>query len=267
METVIKDHNLKAAAMWSGGGRAYDKISQSISGAIDHCVERLNPVDGERVADVATGTGWTSRTVARLGAHVIGVDIADGLLRAASEIAQEQGLSIEYRRGDAEELPFEEGEFDAVISTFGVMFAPGQQAAAAELARICRSGGRLAIAAWLPDSNAVALRNVLAPFMMASPPPPSPFLWGTRDWMTTTLGSSFDLGFEQGVVVSRFPSPEAAWEVYAEGFGPVRALASSLEGPRREELRTVFVTWLEQFCTALGVSLPFDYLVSIGRRI
>jgi ubiquinone/menaquinone biosynthesis C-methylase UbiE len=269
MDAPIKDHNLKAAALWSSGGRAYDNISRSISGAIDHCVERLDPAIGERIADVATGTGWTSRVIARLGAHVVGVDIADGMLNAAREIAREQNLSIGYQRGDAEALPFQDGEFDAVISTFGVMFAPDQQSAASELARICRPGGRLAIAAWVPDSSAVTLRKVLEPFMAAqpTPPPPSPFVWGARDWLTSALGSAFKLGFEEGVVISRFPSAAQAWDVYTDGFGPVRAVASSLQGPRREELRKAFTSWFEQYRTGLGVSLPIEYLVTVGQRI
>lgn len=87
MSGQIMDHNLKAAAMWGGGGRAYDAVSRSIAPAIQHCVTRLNPKRGERIADIATGTGWASRAVARSGAQVIGVDIADGMLAAAREIA------------------------------------------------------------------------------------------------------------------------------------------------------------------------------------
>ena len=182
MSTSIRGHNLKAAAMWGSGGRAYDEISRNMAGAIDHTVTRLNPVRGERVADVATGTGWTSRMVARCGADVVGVDIAEGMLVAAREIAQEQNLTINYKLGDAEALPFGDGAFDAVISTFGVMFAPDQLRVAAELARVCRQGGRVAVAAWTPDSHAVTLRAVLQPFMASpsTPPPPSPFVGDTR---------------------------------------------------------------------------------------
>jgi SAM-dependent methyltransferase len=188
------NHNLKAAAMWGGGGRAYDEISRSVASAIEHCVTRLQPKPGEQIADIATGTGWTSRLVARSGAQVTGVDIAEGMLAGAREIAQEQGLAIDYRLGDAEALPFDDGTFDAVISTFGVMFAPDQSRAAAELARVCKRGGRLAIAAWTPDSEAVKFRQVLQPFMAAPPPPspPSPFVWGTRDWLAGALSISIE---------------------------------------------------------------------------
>ena len=159
MNTSIREHNLRAAALWGSGGRAYDRISRSVSGAIEHCVEWLNPTSAERIADVATGTGWASRAVARLGAQVVGVDIAGPLLDAAREIALEQNFAIEYRLGDAEGLPLGDGEFDGVISSFGVMFVSDQLRAVSELARICRSGGRLAIAAWLPESNAVKIRH------------------------------------------------------------------------------------------------------------
>jgi SAM-dependent methyltransferase len=154
------------------------------------------------------------RTVARLGAQVFGIDIAGPLLDAAREITLEQNLSIQYRLGDAEALPLSDGEFDGLISTFGVMFVSDQQRAASELARVCRSGGRLAIAAWLPESNAVKMRQVLQPY--APTPavvPPLPFVWGTPDWLTATLGRDFSLGFEEGVVLARFSSAAAAWDV------------------------------------------------------
>jgi SAM-dependent methyltransferase len=268
MSATIRDHNLKAAAMWSGGGRAYDEISRSIANGIDHCVTRLNPAHGERVADIATGTGWTSRELARRGADVVGLDIAEGLLAAARDIAREQNLAIDYRIGDAEALPSEDGAFDAVISTFGVMFAPDQPRAAAELARVCRRGGRVAIAAWTPNSHAVTLRKAMAPFMNPLPiPPPSPFVWGTREWLGATLGRDFRLGFEEGTVLSRFPSIEAAWERYATGFPPVIAVASALDAARRDELRQTFREWAEPFRTELGITMPIDYLVTIGERI
>jgi SAM-dependent methyltransferase len=267
MNTSIREHNLRAAAVWGSGGRAYDRISRSISGAIEHCVDRLNPTIGERIADIATGTGWASRAVARLDAQVVGLDIAEPLLDAAREIAREQNLAIEYRLGDAEALPFSDEEFDGVISTFGVMFVPDQQRDASELARVCRSGGRLAIAAWLPESNAVRVRQVLQPYAPTpSAPPPSPFVWGTPDWLTATLGRDFSLGFEEGVVITRFSSSAAAWDAYTQGFGPVRAVAEALDEAQRNELRTAFVSWVDQFRTGLGISIPFHYLVTIGHR-
>ena len=119
--TGIQPHNARPAAVWSSGGDAYEQISRGISDSIEHCVLRLSPQPGERILDLSTGTGWTSRLVARRGATVVGVDIADGLLEVAR--ARAEGLPITYQVGDAEALPFEDGAFDAVVSTYGVMFA------------------------------------------------------------------------------------------------------------------------------------------------
>src|SRR5688500_14018090 len=123
MVGVIEAHNERPAAVWSAGGRDYEEISRGIADAIEHCALRLNPRRGERILDLSTGTGWTSRLVARRGAVVVGADIAADLLAAAREKAKVEGLPIDYQIGDAENLPFADEEFDAVVSTFGIMFA------------------------------------------------------------------------------------------------------------------------------------------------
>jgi ubiquinone/menaquinone biosynthesis C-methylase UbiE len=151
--SAIQPHNTKASAVWSTGGARYNDISRGIADSIEHCVLRLDPKPGERVLDLATGTGWTSRVVARRGAAVIGADIAVDLVAAARDNARAEGLGIDYRVGDAESLPFGDAEFDAVVSTCGVMFASRPEAAAAELARVTKKGGRVALTTWLPDSN------------------------------------------------------------------------------------------------------------------
>ncbi len=268
MNGNIQPHNERAAAMWSSGGRAYDEISRFIAEGIGHCVNRLAPKPGERVLDVATGTGWTSRRVAEHGAKVTGIDFAEGVLAAAQEIAGEAGLEIDYRLADAEALPFDDGEFDAVISTCGVMFAGNREAAASELARVCRKGGRLALMTWTPESTAVEMRKVMQPYMPPppSPPPPSPFDWGKPAWLGETLGGDFAFGFEEGVVHHREPDGEAVWELLVKGFGPVHATAGSLDEGRRAELKADFVRWCEQFRSGLGVTVPYQYLVTLGTR-
>ena len=178
----IQAHNERPAAVWSAGGREYDQISRGIADAIEHCVVRLNPQPGERILDLATGTGWTSRAIARRGATVMGVDIAADLLVAARAKAEAEFLPIQYRLGDAESLPFETGEFDAVVSTFGIMFASRPEAAAEELARVCRKGGRIALTTWAPDGNLFKMFQVMKRYAPPpSPAPPSPFEWGRTE--------------------------------------------------------------------------------------
>jgi len=267
MNEQIQPHHEKAAAMWSSGGRAYDEVSRFIAEGIEHCVIRLAPKIGERVLDIATGTGWTSRRVAEHGAKVTGIDIAEGMLAGARAIAGERHLDIDYHLADAEALPFADGEFDAVISTCGVMFAGNREIAAAELARVCRKGGRLALMTWTPESNAAEMRKVLAPFMPPPPsPPPSPFDWGRPEWLKETLGDAFEFGFEIGTLYHRIPDGEAGFEVLAAGFGPVKVLVENLEDEQRAAAKTDLVAFYERFREGIGVAMPYDYCIAVGTR-
>ena len=269
MSETIQPHNKRPAAVWSAGGKAYDQISRGIADSIEHCVLRLNPQPGERILDLSTGTGWTSRAVARRGATVIGVDIADALLEAARANAAAEGLPIHYQLGDAEHLPFEDGAFDAVVSTCGVMFASRPEAAARELARVCRKGGRIALTTWVSDGNLFKMFGVMKRYMPppADPAPPSPFEWGRTDRIRELLGDAFELRFEKGVSYYREPSGEAAWDTFSTGYGPTRSLANSLEPERREALRTDFIAFHDSFPTELGICVPREYWLTVGVRL
>ena len=268
MDGKIQQHNERPAAVWSSGGKDYDQISRGIADSIEHCVMRLDPKPGARILDLSTGTGWTSRLVARRGAAVIGADIAADLLEAARAQAKAEGLSIEYRVGDAEGLPFEDAAFDAVVSTCGVMFASKQEAAAAELARVCRKGGRIALTTWLADSSVFQMFQVMKKYMPPppSPPPRSPFEWGRIERIRELLGNDFDLRFEKGVSYYREPTAEAAWETFSTGYGPTRVLAGNLEPDRREALRQDFIAFHAGFPTELGICVPREYWLTVGVR-
>ena len=268
MDTSIQPHNQKPAGVWNSGGARYEEISRGIADSIEHCILRLDPRPGERILDLATGTGWTSRVVAKRGAKVVGVDLGPDLVAAASERAKAAGLDIEYRVGDAESLPFGDGEFDAVISTCGVMFATRPEAAAAELARVCRKGGRVALTTWLSDSNVFQMFLVMKPYMPPPPVPPnpSPFEWGRTERIRELLGQDFELKFEKGVSYYREPSGEAAWETFSTGYGPTKALAGTLDETRRAELKRDFVAFHDGFPTELGVCVPREYWVTLGKR-
>jgi SAM-dependent methyltransferase len=267
--STIETHNERPAAVWSAGGSKYNAISAGIADSIEHCVLRLNPRAGERILDLATGTGWTSRVVARRGAVVTGADIAVDLLAAARENARAAGLPIDYQIGDAEKLPFEDGSFDAVISTCGIMFASRPQAAARELARVCRPGGRIALTTWVSDGNLFKMFQVMKRYMPPppSPAPPSPFEWGNPDRVRDLLGPGFDVRFERGVSYYREPSAEAAWETFSTGYGPTKTLADGLDSDRREAFRADFIAFHAGFPTPLGICVPREYWLTVGTRI
>ena len=266
--TTIEPHNEGPAAVWSAGGYNYDAISKGIADSIEHCVLRLNPRPGERILDLATGTGWTSRLVARRGAAVVGADIASNLLDAARINAKVAGLDIDYQLGDAERLPFADGSFDAVVSTCGVMFASRPEKAAREIARVVRKGGRVALTTWLSDGNLFKMFRVMKRYMPPPPvpAPPSPFEWGDTDRLRALLGHSFELKFERAVSYYREPSAEAAWETFSTGYGPTRSLANALDPEKREALRADFIAFHAGFPTPLGICVPREYWLTIGVR-
>ena len=269
MTNTIQPHNERPAAVWSAGGKHYDRISQGIADAIEHCVLRLNPQPGERILDLSTGTGWTSRILARRGAIVTGVDIAGGLLDAARDKAKAEGLPIHYQLGDAECLPFGAESFDAVVSTFGIMFASRPEAAASELARVCRVGARIALTTWLADSTLFRMFQVMKRYMAPTPNPsaPSPFEWGRTERISELLGGAFHLQFEKGVSFYREPSGEGAWRTFSQGYGPTRSLAISLDSARCEALRNDFIAFHGGFPTELGISVPREYWLTVGTRL
>jgi SAM-dependent methyltransferase len=260
----VLSHNQKAGATWGSGGEAYDLISDSISDGISHLVNRIWPVPGERFLDVATGTGWTARRLAARGATVTGIDIGEGVIEAAKRL----GSGINFQVGDAEALEFEDASFDGVTSTYGVMFVARPEAAAAEMARVTRRGGRIALATWLPGSAVEDIFATMRPYMPAPPaaPPPSPFEWGREGRVRELLGDAFDLTFERGETVLRMPSGQVVWDTFVTGYGPTKMLAASLDAERRAALERDFIALHEKYRTAAGLAMPREHLITIGVK-
>lgn len=263
---AVLPHHDEAAAMWNAGGSAYDLVSFAISDALAHAAQRLAAGPGDHVLDVATGTGWSARNVARSSASVVGVDIAADLLAAARELSNTGQSKIYFQQADAEALPFNDASFDGVISTFGVMFAANQAKAAAELARIVRPGGRLVVAAWTPGGAVEKFFGIIADHAGSSPPAQSPMNWGDPDSATALLGDSFDLEFETGVNHAYHESVDAIWDWYATGFGPVRMLIDSLSDDRRAALKTDMDAYHRHYETPMGLRVDRDYLIVRGTR-
>ncbi|MEQ9642589.1 MAG: methyltransferase domain-containing protein [Alphaproteobacteria bacterium] len=263
---TIQPHHEAAATMWGLVGVDYDDVSFAIADALGHAAQRLNAKPGEKVLDVATGTGWSARNVARYGAAVTGVDISTELLGAAKTLSSHVAPPIAFRRGDAEALPFEDASFDRVISTFGVMFAADQTCAAAELARVCKPGGRLVLAAWVPGGAVAEFFGVIGRFSDAPPPAASPMNWGEPDAARALLGDGFELTFETGVNHAYYDGVDDIWDWYQRGFGPVRAVTAALDEPDRAAFKAAVDDYHRHYACAAGLHIKRDYLIAIGRR-
>jgi SAM-dependent methyltransferase len=184
------------------------------------------------------------------------------------EAAKRLGRGITFQGGDAEALEFDEGAFDGVTSTFGVMFVAGPAAAAGEIARVLRKGGRLALVTWLPGGPVEDLFELTRTFMPAPPTEslPSSFEWSGEERVHELLGGAFELAFERGTNVLRMPSGQIMWDIFVTGFGPMKALAASLDSAGRTALERQFVSLHEMYRTPAGLAVPRDYIVTIGVR-
>jgi len=265
-QATIKPHHVDAAQVWDRGGSDYDNISFGVSDALSHAAQRLNPRPGQKILDVATGTGWTARNVARAGAQVTAVDIAPELLRAAEELSAHIKPGINFQQADAEELPFPDAGFDGVISTFGVMFAGNHEQAAGELGRVCRRGGRLSLVVWQPGGSVQDFLGIIGEHSGAPAPDPSPLAWGDRDHVRKLLGDDFELWFEPGVNHHYFDAVEDAWEWYARGFGPMKQVISELTPDRQAAFRKDIDQYHGKFATDAGLHIQREYLLIAGRR-
>jgi ubiquinone/menaquinone biosynthesis C-methylase UbiE len=263
-DNTILAHHRDAARTWGAGGRAYDNVSFAISDALAHAAQRLNPKPGQRILDVATGTGWSARNAARAGANVTAIDIAPELLAAGRELSAH--LPIEFQQADAERLPFPDACFDGVISTFGVMFAIDQAQAARELSRVCRPGGRLVVAAWAPDGAVAEFFGALAKHSDAVPPALSPMAWGDSKHVNALLGDSFALKFEPGVSHAYHDDEDDIWSWYSRGFGPIRMLLDTLPPERRAALKRDVDAYHSHYRAPAGLAIAREYLLTIGVR-
>ncbi|MDQ4137470.1 MAG: class I SAM-dependent methyltransferase [Actinomycetota bacterium] len=256
----------KHSVTWGNG--PYEQMPRHYQPLLDHLVRAAAVARGERVLDVGTGTGALALQLARSGATVTGVDLAPALVDTARRLAAENGVEIHYEVGDAENLPYADASFDVVTSSVGSIFAPDHRRVAAELTRVCRPGGRLALGHWSAEAGVVDMFKVMAPFQ--PPPAPgagSPFQWGSRDYSEELLRDGFQLRFEDGDAPQRAASGEEVWQLFSTVYGPTRTLAESLDPGRRAELRAAFVDFFEGYRTDEGILQPRPYLIVVGTRL
>ncbi|HYZ84082.1 MAG TPA: class I SAM-dependent methyltransferase [Bryobacteraceae bacterium] len=266
MSVQRDEFKTRQRAVWDAG--EYSAIAPYIADVAELVVARAGIEPGMKVLDVACGTGNAARAAARSGARVTGLDLVPKLLHAGQAKAEAEGLQIDWREGDAEALPFEDGSFDRVLSTFGHMFAPRHQRTADEMARVCRRGGAIVTATWAAESAAGQIFKVSASYM---PPPPDyaspPILWGRDEHVRQLFaGVATAFEFERHVNTIEWDSVDAWADFFMERFGPM-VTARAMLGDRFAELRERIVEiWRDANQANDGrLRLAQEYLLSIIR--
>jgi len=220
---------------WSSGNYAVVGTTLQIVG--EQLCEAMDLRAGSKVLDVAAGNGMVSLAAARRWCDVTSTDYVPALLESGRARAAANGLSIKFMEADAESLPFDDASFDAVVSTFGVMFAPNQAQAASEMMRVCKRGGRIGLANWTPDGFIGQIFKTLGKYL---PPPAgakSPALWGTRAALNEMFGSqASSIKAEPRFFNFRYKSAEHFLEVFKTFYGPVLKAFAALDAAAQQDL-------------------------------
>lgn len=223
-------------SMWMAGDFA--KVAKHIEACAEEFIGRLDLQPGDRVLDVACGSGNLAIPAARAGAIVTGVDIATNLLEEARAHAESEGLKIQFDEGDAENLPYTDSAFDVVMTMFGAMFAPRPELVATELTRACRAGGRIAMANWTPEGFIGQMFKVTGKHV---PPPnmPSPLKWGDEATVRERLHEGIaDLQVTRRMCAFKYPfSPAEVVEFFRMYYGPTQRAFGALDSPAQAALR------------------------------
>jgi SAM-dependent methyltransferase len=235
-------------------------------------VEACEIGPGMRVLDVAAGTGNAAIPAAASGAEVVASDLTPELFEAGRARAEAEGVELEWVEADAEALPFEDASFDAVISSIGVMFAPHHQAAADELVRVCRPGGRIGLLSWTPEGMIGGLFRTIGPF--APTPPPGaqpPPLWGGEEHLRELLGDRVELDrLERDVLeVTAFEQPTDFAAHFKQRYGPtIAAQANARRNEREQEFEEALDRYYEEQNRGSTDDARFEmeFLLTVGRR-
>jgi SAM-dependent methyltransferase len=271
-ETPTVQPDLKAIkarqqGAWSSGDYAVVGTTLQIVG--EELCEAIDLRAGQRVLDVAAGNGNVSLAAARRWCDVVATDYVPALLVRARERAEAERLPITIREADAEALPFEDGSFDVVVSTFGVMFTPDQERAASELLRVCRKGGKIGLANWTPDGFIGQLFKTVGRHV----PPPAgmrpPSLWGQRDHIDNLFGrGATSIQARRKHFVFRYRSPEHCVEVFRTFYGPVLKTFAALAPDAQAALHKDLLRLIAEFNRSGDDTMvvPSEYLEVVITR-
>jgi ubiquinone/menaquinone biosynthesis C-methylase UbiE len=228
--TAIKT---RQQAMWATGD--FSVVASRIVFAAEQLAEAADLQAGWRVLDVATGSGNAAIAAARRNCHVVGVDYVPALLERGRMRAEAEHLAVEFQHGDTEALPFEDGSFDAVLSIYGAMFAPNHRKAASELARVCKPGGRIALASWISDGFIGETFRATSKYMPPMPGLNPPIRWGDENYLKEIFGSAVrSITSQVRTMVFRYASPEENVEFFRRYFGPTIKAYEAANGREAE---------------------------------
>lgn len=223
-------------ATWATGD--FNELARQTMSASEDLCRALDPHAGERVLDVACGSGNAALAAARRYCQVSGIDYVPALIERAKTRAAAEGTSVDFRVADAQALPFENASFDVVMSVFGVMFAPDQEKAASELIRVCRRGGRIGLASWMPEGVGGDFFGAHARYV---PPPPGlkpAVRWGTESGLAELLGSgTSSIKAERRTVFQYYRSIEHGLSVFRTYFGPTNRAFQMIDAASQERLQ------------------------------
>jgi ubiquinone/menaquinone biosynthesis C-methylase UbiE len=256
----------KQQATWASGD--YAAIGTTLQLVGESLCEAVDIAAGSKVLDVAAGNGNAALAAARRGGEVIATDYVDELLERARRRAEADGVPMETRVADAEDLPFEDGTFDTVLSTFGVMFTPNPQRAASELVRVCRAGGRIGLANWSPTGFIGGMFKIIGAHV---PPPagvPSPMLWGTEERLNELFAGQAKVDIVTKQFVFRYRSAQAFFDTFRDYYGPTVRAWAALDDAGRASLEQQLVAHAANANrrTDDALAVPSDYVEVVVTR-
>ena len=257
----------RSQAAWSSGDYAVVGSTLQIVG--EELCEALDLRAGQKVLDIAAGNGNISLAAARRWCDVVSTDYVPALLENGRARAAADGLKIEFREADAEALPFADESFDVVVSTFGVMFTPDQDRAAAEMLRVCSSNGKIGLANWTPDGFIGQLFKTIGKHLPAPSGAKSPALWGTPARISEMFKTqSKSIACEQRDFVFRYRSAEHWLEVFKTFYGPILKAFAALDSARQTALERDLIALVGQFNRSHDMTMvvPSAYLEIIITR-
>ena len=255
-------------ATWASGD--FSVVAARVLFQAEHLCETADLQAGWRVLDVATGSGNAALAAARRGCDVVGVDYVPALLERGRIRAAAEHLTAEFVEGDAEDLAFPTASFDAVTSIYGVMFAPNHQRAAAELARVCRRGGRIALACWTPDGFIGETFRLFSRYLPPTPGLEPPVRWGDEDYQRALFGdSAASVASYRRTAIFRFRSAEENVDFFRTYYGPTLRAFEALPPQQRDELHRDMVELARRFDRNAGagpIAIGADYLETVIIR-